>query len=109
MVTVFGTSPVYAATTDVYLDFAFASPPGWQYQNYFDWANRGNTNTLAQSPFLAYYTATGVTGTTKDSFEYWLSASFGYQTTHGVSDSSGWGASSPSIGVEWLLQSNPIG
>jgi hypothetical protein len=104
--TVLGAGIARPATTDVYLDFAFASPPGWQYQNYFDWANRGNTNTLSESPLLAYYTTTGVTGSTKDSFEFWVGVSVGYQNTHGASDSSGWGASSPNIGIEWYY--NPI-
>ncbi len=52
--TAFGVGTARAATTDVYLDFAFASPPGWQYQNYLDWANRGNINTIAETPLLAY-------------------------------------------------------
>ncbi len=47
-----------------------------------------------------------MTGTTKDSFEFWVSASLGYQNTPSGSGSSGWGGSSPTIGAEWYY--NPI-
>jgi hypothetical protein len=97
----FDARTAHAATTDIYPDFAFAAAPGWQYQNYFDWANRGSTNSLTETPLLAYYTKTGVTGTTKDSFEFWVSASLGYQNTHHARDNSGWGVASPNLAVEW--------
>ena len=104
-----GAPPSLGATTDIYPDFAFASPPGWQYQNYFDVANPRNINSFSETPLLAYYTKTGVTGTTKDSFEFWMSGSFGYQSPLGVPGSSAWGIASPSVAVEWyynLIQSD---
>lgn len=104
-----GTPPALCANTDIYPDFAFASPPGWQYQNYFDVANQRSINSFSQTPLLAYYTKTGVTGTTKDSFEFWTSGSFGYESPEGAPGSSGWGVASPSVAVEWyynLIQSD---
>jgi hypothetical protein len=104
-----GAPPALGANTDIYPDFAFASAPGWQYQNYFDFANHGSVNSFSETPFLAYYTKTGITGSTKDSFEYWVSGAFGYQSPLGVPGVSGWGVSSPNVAVEWyynLIQSD---
>ena len=91
----------YAGVTDIYPDFAFAASPGWQYQNYFDWINRGSVNTFSEAPLLAYYTRTGLTGTTKDGFEFWISTPFGYQNTDHV-PGSGWGIASPNVAIEWF-------
>jgi hypothetical protein len=104
-----GAPPALGANTDIYPDFAFASAPGWQYQNYFDIANHGSINSFSETPFLAYYTKTGVTGTTKDSFEFWVSGAFGYQSPQGVPSVSGWGVAAPNVAIEWyynLIQSD---
>ena len=104
-----GAPPALGASTDIYPDFAFASPPGWQYQNYLDFANQRSINSFSETPLLAYYTKTGVTGTTKDSFEFWTSGSFGYESPEGAPGSSGWGVASPNVAVEWyynLIQSD---
>lgn len=101
-------SPALGANTDIYPDYGFASPPGWQYQNYFDVANQRSVNSFSETPLLAYYTKSGVTGTTKDSFQFWVSGSFGYESPEGAPGSSGWGVASPNVGVEWyynLIQS----
>ena len=50
-------SPALGANTDIYPDFGFTSPPGWQYQNYFDVANQRSV-TAPFNPSLTLAPAT---------------------------------------------------
>ena len=59
------------------------------------------TNTTSDFAELAYFTKTGLTGTTRDQFEYWVGADFGYTDPKGDPNSSGFGVASPEIGIEY--------
>jgi hypothetical protein len=61
---------------------------------------QGGTSTFQNFTELAYYSKTGLTGTTRDQFEVWLGGNIGYQSTNGSSDSA-WGGSQPQIGFEY--------
>jgi hypothetical protein len=63
--------------------------------------NSAGTNTVSNFFELAYFTKTGLTGTTRDQFEYWIGANLGYTDPKGDPNSSGWGMSSPEIGFEY--------
>jgi hypothetical protein len=41
------------------------------------------TNTVSDFAELAYFTKTGLTGTTRDQFEYWVRTDFGYTDPKG--------------------------
>jgi hypothetical protein len=63
--------------------------------------NSAGTNTASNFAELAYFSKTGFTGTTRDQFEYWVGANIGYTDPKGNPNSSGWGMSSPEIGIEY--------
>jgi len=97
----FGIDSAHAANTDVYLDWALPADPGWYWVHYLDYVNRGSSNSIGDSSEIEYQTRTGLTGTTRDSFEFWAGGAAGYASTNGAANSSGWGVSSPDIGAEW--------
>lgn len=97
-----GAAPAHAANTDVYLDWAIPAEAGWYWANYVDYANRGNTNAVGDFSLLEYQTKTGLTGTSRDSFEFWTGADIGYANPLGTkTNSSGFGVAAPNIGAEW--------
>lgn len=60
-----------------------------------------NVNTGKMFTELAYFSKTGVTGTTRDQFETWLGFYSGVQTTPKGSDDSAFGISTPELGLEY--------
>lgn len=90
-----------AANTDVYTDWALPADPGWLWANYLDYVNRSSVNTGSESALIEYQTKTGLTGTTRDSFQFWLGGSVGYQETLGAPHSGAVGVAAPIAGVEW--------
>lgn len=96
-----GIGSAHAANTDVYLDWALPADAGWYWVHYVDSVNRGNTNSIGDTMEIEYQTKTGLTGTSRDSFEFWGGASFGYASPNGVPNANGWGVSAPEIGTEW--------
>jgi len=91
-----------AAYTDLYFDWALPAEPGWYWADYLDYVNRGNSNTIGNTGLLEYQTKTGLTGTSRDSFEFWAGFDLGYSNPAGSkSNNSGWGVAIPNIGAEW--------
>jgi hypothetical protein len=60
----------------------------------------GATSAYAYSE-LAYFTKTGLTGTTRDQFEFWAGGILGYTNPKGAPNSSGVGIADPELGFEY--------
>jgi hypothetical protein len=58
-------------------------------------------NSVSAFDELVYFTPTGLTGTTRDQFEFFAGASLGYTDPKGSPNSSGVGVASPLIGFEY--------
>jgi hypothetical protein len=63
--------------------------------------NSSGTNSVSDFAELAYFTKTGLTGTTRDQFEYWVGADLGYTDPKGSPGSSGVGVAAPEVGLEY--------
>jgi hypothetical protein len=96
-----GVGPARAANTDVYLDWGIPADPGWYWLHYLDYANHGSNNTIGDTMQVEYQTRTGLTGTARDSFEFWGGAAFGIASTGGAPHSSAAGIAAPEIGAQW--------
>ena len=96
-----GAGPASAANTDVYLDWGLAADPGWYWVHYLDYVNHGTTNSVGDTTEIEYQTKTGITGTTRDSFEFWGGASVGYASNGGLPNSNGLGFAAPEVGGQW--------
>jgi hypothetical protein len=99
-----GGRPASAANTDVYLDWGLPADPGWYWVHYLDYVNHGNSNSIGDTMQIEYQTRTGLTGTARDSFEFWGGFAFGNQSTAGAPNSNAWGVSAPQIGSEWYYK-----
>lgn len=100
-------SGAYAQTA--YFPNGFGSagkPDSWAYEQYTAFQHNGtssNTGSIVQE--LAYFTPVGLTGTTRDQFEFYGFNIAGVTGCHGAPCSgSGWGLAGPELGVEYYYQ-----
>ncbi|MNJ13153.1 hypothetical protein D3C77_73570 [compost metagenome] len=93
-------TPVYA---DQFIGFAQPGVPGsWALES-FPVINRTAEGDLRASSntVLAYFTETGLTGTQRDQWEFWVGAIPGYTDTDAGGGKSGWDIAAPNIGIEY--------
>jgi hypothetical protein len=76
-------------------------PNSIAFENYptLDKSSTGR-DTVSDYTELAYFTKTGLTGTTRDQFEYFVGADLGYTDPKGDPTASGAGIAYPEIGFE---------
>lgn len=96
-------SQVTPAQADQFIGFAQPGVPGsWALES-FPVINRtaeGDVR-VSSNTVLAYFTETGLTGTQRDQWEFWVGAIPGYTDTDAGGGKSGWDIAAPNIGIEY--------
>lgn len=88
-----------------YLGSGQPGPPGWALQNWPSVSQYGGGPTSVSNFFqLAWYSQTGFTGTSKDSFEFWIGTLAGYQNAAPGTNDSDFGATGPQLGAEYYYK-----
>lgn len=90
------------ATAEQFIGFGQPGTPGWEMQSY-PTVNRvqGDRASLAAETIVAWFSDGGFTGTQRDQFEFWFGGTFGHADPRGAERTTGWGASTPTLGAEY--------
>ncbi|KFI24803.1 hypothetical protein CG51_17340 [Haematobacter missouriensis] len=95
----------FSARAGNFIGHSQPGKPGYAVQFWPSFSHDRDGVDTARSFFqLAWFSETGVTGTTRDQFELWGAINAGYQTTPKGSDESRWGLSVPQLGAEYYYQ-----
>jgi hypothetical protein len=63
-----GSASCRTAETGLYANWDFNGLPGFAWENYLTWGNRGTSDSIGATVAFLYYTRTGLIGTNKDWF-----------------------------------------
>ncbi|MCJ2121195.1 hypothetical protein [Methylobacterium sp. J-077] len=87
---------------DTFLNFGqMGTPDSFAFESFPVFTRYSGTTSFYTNNIFAYFTKTGLTGTERDQFEFWVGFAGGYSKADPSLPGSSWGVSNPSLGAEY--------